>query len=120
MYSTWISAQCYVAVWMGGGLGENEYVHVSLSPFTSSPETIAALLMGLCVLGHFSRFQLFVTPWTVAHPAPLFTGFSRQEYWSELLCLPPGNLPDSGIKPTSPVAPAWQADSLSLSHQGSL
>ena len=25
---------------------------------------------------------LFVTPWTVAHQAPLSMGFSRQEYWS--------------------------------------
>ena len=33
---------------------------------------------------HFSRVQLFVTPWTVAHQAPLSTGFSRQEYWSGL------------------------------------
>jgi len=28
-------------------------------------------------------------------------GFSRQEYWSELPCPPPGDLPDSGIKPES-------------------
>ena len=28
-------------------------------------------------------------------------GFPRQEYWSGLLCLPPGDLPDSGIKPAS-------------------
>ena len=32
----------------------------------------------------------FVTPWTVAHQAPLFMGFSRQEYWSGLPCTPPG------------------------------
>ena len=25
-----------------------------------------------------------VTPWTVARQTPLFTGFSRQEYWSGL------------------------------------
>ena len=25
-----------------------------------------------------------VTPWTVAHQAPLSMGFSRQEYWSRL------------------------------------
>ena len=30
----------------------------------------------------FRRVQLFVTPWTVAHQAPLSMGFSRQEYWS--------------------------------------
>ena len=34
---------------------------------------------------HFSRVQLFVTPWTVGHQASLFMGFSRQEYWSGLL-----------------------------------
>ena len=32
----------------------------------------------------------FVTPQTVAHQAPLSTGFSRQEYWSGLPCPPPG------------------------------
>ena len=26
--STWNSAQCYVAAWMGGGLGENGYTHM--------------------------------------------------------------------------------------------
>ena len=30
----------------------------------------------------FSCVQIFVTPWTVAHQAPLSMGFSRQEYWS--------------------------------------
>ena len=43
-------------------------------------------------------------------------GFSRQEYWSGLPFLSPGDLPDPGIEPGSP---ALQADSLSLSHQGS-
>ena len=36
------------------------------------------------VLSHFSHVQLFVTPWTVAHQAPLSMGFSRQEHWSGL------------------------------------
>ena len=31
-----------------------------------------------------SRVQLFATPWTVAHQAPLPMGLSRQEYWSGL------------------------------------
>ena len=38
--------------------------------------------------------QLFVTPLTVAHQAPLFMGFSRQEHWSGLLCPPPEDLSD--------------------------
>ena len=45
--------------------------------------------------------------------------FSRQEHWSVLPCPPPRDLLDPGIKLASPVAPALQADSLLLSHQGS-
>ena len=43
----------------------------------------------------------FMTPWTIAHQAPLSMGFSRQEYWSALPFPPPGDLPNSGIKPAS-------------------
>ena len=58
-----------------------------------------------CVLSRFSRVQLSATFWNVAHQAPLSMGFSRQEYWSVLLCPSPGDLPDPGIKPESPAAP---------------
>ena len=58
--------------------------------------------------------QLFATPWTVARQAPLSMGFPRQEYWSGLPFLSPGNLPDPGIEPRSP---AFQTDS-SLSESG--
>ena len=68
--------------------------------------------------GHFSCVQLFVTPWTVAHQAPLPMEFSRQ-YWSGLPFPSPGDLPDPEIEPMSPEAPALQADSSLLSHQGS-
>ena len=50
-----------------------------------------------------------MTPWTIAHQAPLSMGFSRQEYWSGLPFPSPGNLPNPGIAPGSP---ALQADSL--------
>ena len=63
-----------------------------------------------------SHVQLFVTLWTVTCQAPLSMGFSRQEYQSQLPCLPPGDLPDPGVEPTSP---ALQVDSLPLSHWGS-
>ena len=43
-------------------------------------------------------------------------GLSRQEYWTQLPCPPPGDLPDPGIEPTSP---ALQADSYQLSYQES-
>ena len=54
----------------------------------------------------------------MARQAPLSMGFSSQEYWSGLPCPPPGDLPDPGIEPASPMFPALQADSLLLSHQG--
>ena len=56
-----------------------------------------------------SRVQLFATPWTVAHQAPQSMGFSRQEYWSGLPFPSPGDLPNQGIEPRSPVL---QADAL--------
>ena len=43
---------------------------------------------------------------TVACQASLFMGFSRHEYWSGLPCPPPGDLPNSGIKPASLKSPA--------------
>ena len=60
----------------------------------------------MCMLSRFSHVRLFATLWTVAHQAPLSVGFSRQEYWSGLLCPPPGHLPNPGIEPTSLMSPA--------------
>ena len=48
-----------------------------------------------------SHVQLFVTPWTVAHHAPLSMQFSRKKYWSGLPFPSPGNLQDPGIEPAS-------------------
>ena len=52
------------------------------------------------MLSYFSHVRLFVTSWTVACQAPLFMGFSRQEYWRELPFPSPGYLPNPGIEPT--------------------
>ena len=71
--------------------------------------------MYVLMLSSFSHVQLFATPWTEAHQAPLSKGLSQQEYWSGSP-FSPGDLPNPGIKPASPVTPALQADSLSLSH----
>ena len=51
----------------------------------------------------------FVTPWTVAHQAPLSMEFPRQEYWNGLLFPSPGDRPDPGIEPRFL---ALEADSL--------
>ena len=57
-----------------------------------------------CMLSHFSSVQLFAMLWTVAHQAPLSMGFSRQQYWSGLLCSPPGDLPNPEIEPASLIS----------------
>ena len=66
-----------------------------------------------------SQVRVFVTPGTVACQAPLSMGFPREEYDSGLPFPSPGDLPNPGIKTVSSVSPAWQADSLPLSHLGS-
>ena len=79
-------------------------------------ETQSSKVVCVRVLSYFRHVQLFVTPWTVAHQAPLSVRFSRQEYWSGLPCPPPGDLPNPGMEPESPVSPELQVDSLLLSH----
>ena len=77
------------------------------------------LCMRACVRAKsLSHAWLFVTLWTVARQVPLFTGFSRQEYWSGLPCPSPGDLPHPGIEHMSPVYPALQADSLPAEPSG--
>ena len=65
----------------------------------------------------FSHAQLCETLKTVTGQAPLSVEFSRQEYWSKLPFSHPEDLPFPGTEHTSPVNPAMQADSSSLSHQ---
>ena len=54
-----------------------------------------------CVLNHFSCVWFFVTLWMVAYHGSLSMVFSRQEYRSGFPYLPPGDLPNPGIKPPS-------------------
>ena len=58
-----------------------------------------------------------LTPWTLAHQAPLSIEFSRQEYWSGLNSLLQGIFPTQGL---NPGLPHWRHILYHLSHQGSL
>ena len=78
---SWKDMRTFLCVYLGGG-------HKSIGVFM------------------LSHGWLFVTPWTVAWQAPLSSGFCRQEYWSGFLFLSLRDLPDPGIGPASPVAPA--------------
>ena len=62
----------------------------------------------VCVLS-LSCVQLFATPQTRAHQAPLSMEFSRQEYWSMLLLFPtPGDPLNPGINPRLLCLLHWQ------------
>ena len=84
-------------------LTEDIYVSLNLAfplPIQALPWRFVPVFSG------FSRVRLFATPWTVAYHAPPSIGFSRQEYWSELPCPPPGDFPNSGTEPKSLLSPA--------------
>ena len=66
----------------------------------------------MCCVQSLQSCPTLCDPWTLARQAPLSMAFSRQEYWSGLLCPPLEDLPNLGIKPTALVSPALQADSL--------
>ena len=85
------------------------YTYVCLCMYGGGGHLVAKLCLTL------------VTPWTVAHQAPLSMGLPRQEYWSGLPFPPPGDLPNPGIKPRSraaPASPALQVDSLPTEPPG--
>ena len=67
----------------------------------------------LCMLSHVG---LFVTPWTVAHQAPLSMGFFSQEYWNELPFPLLGDLPNPGIEPAFPASPLIFSTVIYLSY----
>ena len=70
----------------------------------------------VCSVASAVSDSLQLNIWIVTCQAPLSMGFFRQEYWSGLPFPFPGDPPDSGIEPGSPVL---QVNSLPLSHQGS-
>ena len=56
------------------------------------------------MLAHLLSHVWLCNPIDVACQAPVSLGFPRQAYWSGLLFLPPGDLPDPGIQLASPVS----------------
>ena len=80
----------------------------SLSPFFSNISYCTTSFSEIktykhcCYLVTRSRLTL-CHPMDIACQAPLSMGCSRQEYWSGLPFLPPGDLPDPRIEPTSPA-----------------
>ena len=59
--------------------------------------------MSCCYCLVAKLYLTLVTPWTVAHQAPLSVGFTKQEYWSGLLLPSLEDFSNPRIKPISPV-----------------
>ena len=75
----------------------------------------------VCVL-RAKTFQSCLTlhsPKNCSPPGSSVQGILQARILEWVAFPPPGNLPDPGIKPAFPLAPAFQADSLLLSHWGS-
>ena len=65
----------------------------------------------VCVRVCVKSLQLCLTLWDPVDcslPGCCVMGFSKQEYWSGLPCLPPGDLPSPGTELKPPGSPALQ------------
>ena len=91
----YINVRSFAKLW---GRAGSFWVHIYWSSMLSF---LQWTLLTVCTLSLFSRVWLFATLWAVDLQAPLSMGFSRQEYWSELPCLPSRDLPEPGIEPAS-------------------
>ena len=76
--------------------------------------------VGVCGGGMVTKLCPTLTaPWTLAHQAPLYMGFPRQEHWNGLPFPPPGGLPDPGTEPRSKWVLHSRQPLYQLSQQGS-
>jgi len=85
----------------------------------SDSDILIHMYVCVCVCSVASVVSDSVTPWTIAHQAPLSMRFSQQECWSGLPYPPPGDLLNPGIEPTSLCLLHCRWILYSLSHQGS-
>ena len=72
-----------------------------LNGFLFMQQYLAQLIMCAGKLSCFSHVQLCETLWTIAHQAPLYKGFFRQEYRSGLPCPLSADLPNLAVEPKS-------------------
>ena len=94
----------YTSMKLGGKhLYKHPYIHtppIDVDPQDLKTHNVLTHKRNSCSHS-LSCVQLFVTPWTAAHHAPLSIGFLRQKYHIGLLFPPPGDLLDPGMEPKS-------------------
>ena len=88
--------------------GWKKWVEKRYTPISVQWLLLVWLLLFSCLVMHDSA-----TAWVVVCQPPLSMGFPKQEYWSGLPFISPGDLSHPGIKPASP---ALSVDSLPVSH----
>ena len=103
-HESWCTQAAPVAFsWHLCGLGLLAWMESSLAPLKvqllSSDSLLYNYRIRLFTVQALSHVQLFVTPQTVAHQAPLSMVFSTQVYWSGLPFPSLGDLPDPGSNP---------------------
>ena len=87
-----------------------ETIHSLLLPCPTSKPVSSPFYLRMCSVPQ--SCPTLCNPLDYILPGSSVHGFFRQEYWSGLPFPPPGDLSNPGIKSTSPVSPALQADSL--------
>ena len=118
-WKKWNQSMCMCFfILMPGKTKKKQKAH-EINPVSSSATGLPKIMVLLVVVKSLSCIWLLATPRTGAHLAPLSMGFPRQEFWSGLPFLSPGDLPDPGIEPTHPVLTGRFSDSSLLSQQGS-
>ena len=83
--------KCFLLIWLDKACDKSDWFFKEIYKSNRIKRLFIAEI--LCSRSYFSRVQLFMTPWTVAHQAPLSVEFSRQEYWRGLPFPSPGDLP---------------------------
>ena len=83
--------KCFLLIWLDKACDKSDWFFKEIYKSNRIKRLFIAEI--LCSRIYFSRVQLFMTPWTVAHQAPLSVEFSRQEYWRGLPFPSPGDLP---------------------------
>ena len=76
--------------------GTKFYTMTCISKSSLSSQKYGSVCVCVCVCLCVCFICSVMSPWTIPCQAPMSMGFPRQEYGSELPCLSPGDLPDSG------------------------
>ena len=90
----------------------DDYLVIYLSLF------IYMCVCAACLITHFSRAQLDVTPWTVVYQAPLSMRLSKQNTGVGYHALLQGTFLTQGLNPHLLCLLNWQAASLPLAPPG--